>query len=127
MGSIGDEMQEPAQADEAIDNTLREAIQTKHLLRFRYKNQERIVEPHDYGVQNGSVRLFCYQVGGRSSGKLPGWRMLNVSEILDCQILDQTFGGNRETPTGAHHYWSEIYVRVAPRVPLDKNEGVVKA
>ena len=114
----GDEMPQSKseQVHEALDRTLREAIGTKHLIRFRYKNQERIAEPHDYGVQNGTVRLFCYQVGGRSGGRLPGWRMVNVSEMRDCEILNQTFAGNRKTPTGVHHHWNEIYLRVrSPR------------
>ncbi len=110
-------MPQTAQVDETLDRTLREAILTKHLLRFRYKDQERIVEPHDYGVQNGAIRLFCYQVGGRSSGKLPGWRMVNVSDIQDCRIMDQTFAGNRKTPTGAHHDWGEVFLRVDPPQP----------
>jgi len=112
----GDEMPQlkTAQIDESLDRTLREAIEKKHLIRFRYKNQERIAEPHDYGVQKGTVRLFCYQVGGRSSGRLPGWRMVNVSEMQNCEILDQTFAGNRKTLTGVHHHWNEVFLRVAP-------------
>jgi hypothetical protein len=97
-----------------LDRLLCEAIQTKHLLRFRYKNQERIVEPHDYGIQNGIVRLFCYQVGGRSSSPLPGWRLVDVSEMQDCEMQQQRFGGNRETPSGKHHKWDDIFSRVAP-------------
>lgn len=107
-------MPDSRQTPEALDHTLREAIKTKHLIRFRYKNQERIAEPHDYGVQKGAVRLFCYQVGGRSGGKIPGWRMVNVSEMKDCEIVDQTFAGNRKTPTGVHHQWDEIFLRVEP-------------
>lgn len=104
----------PEKVDASLDQKLRQAIETKHLIRFQYKNQERIAEPHDYGVQNGIVRLFCYQVGGRSNGRLPGWRLINVSEMQDCEILDKQFAGNRETPTGAHHHWDEVFVRVAP-------------
>lgn len=97
-----------------LDRALRQAIQTKHLIQFNYKNQERVAEPHDYGVQNGIVRLFCYQVGGRSSGRLPGWRLINVSEIRDCQILERQFAGDRETPSGTHHNWDKVFIRVSP-------------
>jgi hypothetical protein len=38
------------------------AIEQKRLLRFRYKNRERIVEPHDYGIHKGLIKLFGYQV-----------------------------------------------------------------
>jgi hypothetical protein len=98
----------------SLDQLLRTAIRTRHLIRFQYKKQERIAEPHDYGIQNGIVRLFCYQVGGRSSGRLPGWRMINVSEICDCEIMEKQFAGNRVTPTGVHHHWDEVFIRVEP-------------
>jgi hypothetical protein len=110
----GDEMPNTVQVNEELDRTVREAIQKRRLIRFHYKGQERIAEPHDYGVQKGTVRLFCYQVAGRSSGKLPGWRMVNVSEMRDCKMLDKTFAGNREAPTGVHHYWNEVFARVRP-------------
>jgi hypothetical protein len=45
------------------------AIEQKRLLRFRYKNRERIVEPHDYGIHKGIIKLFGYQVGGSSKPK----------------------------------------------------------
>jgi hypothetical protein len=113
----GDEMPETGhnEIEPSLDRTLRKAIRTKHVIRFEYKKQERIAEPHDYGVQNGIIRLFCYQVAGRSSGRLPGWRMVNVSEMSSCEILEKQFAGNRETPTGVHHHWNEVFMRVAPR------------
>jgi hypothetical protein len=117
----GDELRgnDNTSIDGALDGLLRKAIRTKHLIRFRYKNQERITEPHDYGIQNGVVRLFCYQVAGRIAGRLPGWRLITVSEMQDCEILKQTFAGNREIPSGKHHYWSEVFLRVgaAPDAP----------
>src|SRR3989442_1657258 len=97
-----------------LDHLLREAIRTKHLLRFRCKNQERIVEPHDYGIQSGILRLFCYQVRGQSSSPLPGWRPVDVSEMQDCEMLEQRFAGNREAPSGKHHKWDEVFIRVEP-------------
>jgi len=42
------------------------AIEQRRLLRLWYKNRERIVKPHDYGVHNGLIKLFEYQVGGSS-------------------------------------------------------------
>jgi hypothetical protein len=109
---------------ESLDRLLREAIRTKHLLRFQYKNQERIVEPHDYGIQNGLVRLFSYQVGGRSNSPLPGWRLVYVSEMQDCEILDRRFAGNREAPSGKHHKWDEVFIRVGPPSPPNPNRCV---
>jgi WYL domain-containing protein len=100
--------------DQKLDQLLRNAIQNKRLIRFVYKNNERIVEPHDYGIQNGIVRLFCWQVGGKSSSRIPGWRMIDVDGMQNCEMLDQYFAGNREIATGKHHRWDEVFIRVAP-------------
>jgi hypothetical protein len=54
-----------------IDALLRRAIEERRLIQFNYKDKPRIVEPHDYGVHKGSVKLFGYQVGGLSSEPLP--------------------------------------------------------
>jgi hypothetical protein len=99
--------------DQRLDQMLRSAIENKRLIRFRYKGSERIVEPHDYGVQNGIVRLFCWQVGGRSNNRIPGWRMIDVEGMQDCEVLDKRFAGNREVQ-GKHHRWDEIFIRVRP-------------
>lgn len=99
--------------DVVLDQTLREGIRTKRLLRFEYKGQPRTVEPHDYGIQNGIVRVFCWQVGGHSSSRLPGWRMFDVEGIESCEMLEKHFPGNREV-SGKHHQWDEIFIRVSP-------------
>lgn len=100
--------------NDSLDHLLRTAIRARHLIRFHYKNHERIAEPHDYGIQNGTVRLFCYQVAGHSSGKLPGWRLVNVSEMQDCEMLETKFTGNRETPSGSHLHWDGLFLRARP-------------
>jgi hypothetical protein len=99
---------------EELDQLIYSAIRNKQLIRFTYKGNERIVEPHDYGVQNGIVRLFCWQVGGRSGSRIPGWRMVDVAGMQDCEKLDQHFAGNREIATGKHHRWDEVFIRVEP-------------
>jgi hypothetical protein len=99
--------------DLELDRLLRIAIENKQLIRFIYKNNERIAEPHDYGIQNGVVRLFCWQVGGKSSGRIPGWRMIDVEGIENCESLDRHFAGNREV-SGKHHRWDKVFIRVAP-------------
>ena len=96
-----------------LDQLLRSAIEHKQLIRFTYKGNERVVEPHDYGIQNGIVRLFCWQVGGKSSNRIPGWRMIDVAGIQNCEMLDKHFAGNREV-SGRHHRWDEVFIRVAP-------------
>ena len=90
------------------------AIEQKRLLRFRYKNRERVVEPHDYGIHNGIVKLLGYQVGGSSSQKLPNWRWAEQDLISDIQLLDRTFPGRRPTKSGKHHKWDKLFIRVKP-------------
>ena len=90
------------------------AIEQKRLLRFRYKNRERIVEPHDYGIHKGIIKLFGYQVGGSSSQKLPNWRWAEQNLISDIELLDKTFPGGRPTKSGKHHKWGKLFIRVKP-------------
>ena len=90
------------------------AIEQKRLLRFRYKNRERIVEPHDYGIHNGLIKLFGYQVGGSSSQKLPNWRWAEQGLISNIELLDRTFPGGRPTKSGKHHKWDKLFIRVKP-------------
>jgi len=90
------------------------AIEQKRLIRFRYKNRERIVEPHDYGIHKGVIKLFGYQVGGSSSQKLPNWRWSEQDLISDLQLLDRTFPGGRPTKSGKHHKWDKLFIRVKP-------------
>jgi len=73
------------------DELLRTAIDHKRLVRLLFKNKHPIIEPHDYGVLNGSVKLFVYQVGGSSSGKLPNWRLMEADEISDVHCSNGLF------------------------------------
>src|SRR5579859_7844762 len=100
--------------DQELDDLLRAAIENKRLIRFEYKGNERVAEPHDYGVQNGTIRLLCWQVGGKSNGRIPGWRLVDVDRMEGCEILDRVFEGNREVQRGQHHSWDEVFIRVAP-------------
>ena len=100
--------------DEQVNQILRKAIAEKHVIRFSYKGSERIAEPHDYGIQNGSICLLCWQVGGKSKGPLPGWRLVDVDGIHGCEMLDRAFAGNREV-SDTHHRWDKIFIRAAPR------------
>jgi hypothetical protein len=84
------------------------------LLRLRYRNKDRVVEPHDYGQHNGVIKLLTWQVGGSSSAPLPNWRWMETDQISDAQLLDQTFSGGRPTPSGKHHKWDKLFLRVKP-------------
>ena len=100
--------------DPQLDKLLRTAIEQTRMLRLRYHGKSRIVEPHDYGEHNGIVKLLAYQVGGSSSGRLPNWRWMETSLISDAQLLDRTFPGGRPTPSGKHHRWDKLFLRVKP-------------
>ena len=63
-----------------VDKALRTAIEQARLIRLLYRKKVRIVEPHDYGIYNGSVKLLSYQVGGASNGLLPDWRWMEVED-----------------------------------------------
>lgn len=102
------------EVDPNINPLIWMAIEQKRLLRFRYKDRERIVEPHDYGIHKGVVKLFGYQVAGSSSQKLPNWRWAEQDLILDLELLDRTFPGGRPTKSGKHQKWDKLFIRVKP-------------
>jgi hypothetical protein len=95
-----------------IDQLLRFAIVHRRLILFWYHDKERIVEPHDYGIQNDSAKLLGYQVGGSGRGRLPNWRWWETALISDLRLLDKTFPGGRPTPSGKHHRWDKLFIRV---------------
>jgi hypothetical protein len=41
--------------------------------------------------------------------------------ISDAQMLDRTFSGGRPTPSGKHHKWDKLYLRVKPSDKNSKN------
>jgi hypothetical protein len=98
-----------------LDQLLRTAIEETRLVRLRYRDKERIVEPHDYGRHNGVIKLLAWQVGGASSGVLPNWRWFEAAPITDAQLLDQTFPGGRPALSGKHHEWDDVFLRVKSR------------
>jgi len=84
-----------------VDPLLWTAIEQRRLLRLRYRNKERIVEPHDYGIHHGIVKLFTCQIAGASSRKLPHWQWIETDVASDVQLLNQTFPGGRPTKSGS--------------------------
>lgn len=98
-----------------VDELLRTGIEQRRLIRLIYRNKDRIVEPHDYGIHNGSVKLLGYQVGGSSSsGRLPDWRLMEAHLISDIRLLNRTFPGGRPTASGTHYKWDKLFMRVKP-------------
>lgn len=102
------------QAATRVDELIRRAIREKCLIQVVYKNKRRIIEPHDYGVRKGSVKLLSYQVGGASNGPIPNWRWMELDLMSDILLLDRKFRGGRPTPSGKHHQWDQLFLRVEP-------------
>jgi hypothetical protein len=97
-----------------LDQLLRSAISQRRQIRFLYKGKERICEPHDYGVQNGRALLLTYQLGGESnSGRLPAWRWMEVAQMQALEVLQEVFSGGRVAPSGKHHRWDRLFIRVS--------------
>jgi hypothetical protein len=97
-----------------IDELLRAAIEQKRLIELVYKDKLRIIEPHDYGIHSGIVKLLGYQVAGASSSRLPNWRWMEVDSISDVRLLDRNFRGSRAAPSGKHQTWDVLFARVTP-------------
>jgi len=90
------------------------AIEHRRMIRLLYHGRNRILEPHDYGILNGSVQLLAYQVGGSSSRPLPNWVLMKVDDIADLELLDQIFPGGRPTSSGKHRKWDKLFIRAKP-------------
>jgi len=62
-----------------MQQMIREAIQTRSTIRFRYKGTTREVEPHTVGTQqSGNDALSAWQLGGGSG---EGFRLYLLGEI----------------------------------------------
>jgi hypothetical protein len=96
------------------DPLLWAAIENKRTIQLVYHFKKRILEPHDYGILNGSVQLLGYQFAGLSSRPLPNWLLMKTDEITDLELLTQTFQGGRPTASGKHRRWDKLFIRVAP-------------
>jgi hypothetical protein len=94
------------------DPLLWSAIEHRRIIRLLYHGKERVVEPHDHGVLNGSVQLLGYQTGGSSSRSLPNWILMKVNEMADVEPLETTFAGGRPTASGKHLRWNILFIRV---------------
>ena len=93
----------------SIEQTIIDAIDAKKMLKFDYHDHERIVEPHVYGIKDNKKSLQAYQTDGTSSsGGLPQWRRMFIDEISSIQILDESFPGKREYPSGIHSSFDDI-------------------
>jgi hypothetical protein len=99
-----------------LHRAIYEVIGTLHVAEIEEgPGRTRIGEPHDYGILNGKPTLLFYQTGGySSSGGLPQWRHLDVARFRAVRPLEKTFRGGRDTETGRHRQWDELFIRARP-------------
>jgi predicted DNA-binding transcriptional regulator YafY len=73
------------------------AIASKSTVSFTYSGTQRIVEPHSHGfAASGKELLRAYQTQGiGKSSANEGWRLFAIDNILDLQLLDQSFAEPR--------------------------------
>lgn len=86
------------------------AIEKARMIRLIYHHKERILEPHDDGILNASVQLLGYQIGRSSSRPLPNWLLMKAQEIINLELLDQTFPGGWPASSGNHIKWDKLFI-----------------
>lgn len=77
----------------SAEKLLRQALQERRVVQFRYHGYSRRVEPHALGpVTESRLALLGWQVsGGSASEPPPGWRTFRLVEIESLKLLRQTF------------------------------------
>ena len=83
------------------------------VIRIRYQDRERTVEPHMVGIHEaGEPMLVAYQTGGTSrSGDIPGWRTFITTSVDEVEITDRHFPGPRPDFDLEAHPMVEIFAR----------------
>lgn len=85
----------PAEENPAHDagKSIRDALRERRLLKFRYHEHERRVEPHALGrMKDGALMLLAWQVaGGSHSEPPPGWRNFLLTDIAGIELQEERF------------------------------------
>jgi predicted DNA-binding transcriptional regulator YafY len=72
----------------AYPDVIADAIEHRRALELRYKDVERKVLPHIFGiVGNAELALSAWQVSGTGQG----WRLFHLSDIRKLSETEQTF------------------------------------
>ena len=94
------------QTPDTLDAKIRTAIADKRLIKVGYNGSARVAEPHDYGIQRGTIKLLVFQ------RQPEGWRLLECSKIESLEILVPPFPGSRGRDHKQHMIWDELFARV---------------
>ena len=80
-----------------MNQVICDAITNRCVLEFTYRGHPRVVEPHAYGLSRASKEVIrCYQTGGTSSsGTVPPWRLMEVSQMQSLTVTEEHFEGER--------------------------------
>lgn len=90
------------------------AIQSRRVIKFQYRGQPRIVEPHKVGqTTRGNDALDGFQSGGRGNDvNPPDWGQFLLPKISGLTVTDQTFDGPRPKYSPTDERWIRVYCRL---------------
>jgi hypothetical protein len=83
----------PAAPKRTAEELLRQALNERRVVRFKYHGYIRRVEPHALGrVTEGRPALLGWQVsGGSASEPPPGWRTFVLADLKALTVMRPTF------------------------------------
>ncbi len=77
-----------------IQNKICKYIQSRAVISFVYKGQQRVVEPHLLGYDSdGDLTISAWQTSGGSG---QGWRDFHVSKVSSISATGSVFAGARQ-------------------------------
>jgi len=100
-----------------VNNLICQAIDSMRVIKFVYDGEERIVEPHAYGIHKntGNEVLCAFQVGGySSSGTTPSWRLYDVSKVNNIEMTNEHFTHPRLGYKVNDSRMSTIFCQIVP-------------
>jgi hypothetical protein len=75
-----------------MKNQIIEAIENMNVIEFSYDGENRVVEPHCFGVTTeGNDAIRAFQVDGYSSSGRMGWKLYDLSKMDDLSVLEEIF------------------------------------
>ena len=81
-------------APEKTKDEICRAIAERKVIRFRYKEKERVVEPYICGLSFANKYvLLGFQTGGHSSTHKFGWKLFELLNIMNLEITETEFSG----------------------------------
>lgn len=90
------------------------SIENQTVITFDYDGGSRTVEPHCYGLTlAGNEGLRAYQIAGySSSGKIPDWKMFDMSKASNIVLTEEIFNGPRERYERGDKGMSQIFIEL---------------